>query len=313
MVPEVQPVATGVITAVEDIEIPLRNIPPIMRSYTAYLFRRLDEIADLPLEKSDQARAWVEHWRSGKVTAAEAITQLKAHGPAAIAAAADLLFESLEQETPDRAATEIAVDVLTGIRSSAAARVLAHVISEPALDEDLEQRAFEAVVKSWPLPRPFILSELRPHTHEDIPWRWFQVLIEAGEIYAVDLILEEFTVHGENPAFQPDLIALSGLLRQSRDPDAEDKIIQVLNAPETPGAAGALLQDVLKDWKPRSPAPDSPDSWRRLEQLRAINQKYVEASKLFDSGRKSDALEKITEILDEEPRYPLAVMLKEMM
>jgi hypothetical protein len=305
--------AGRVVAALEDIEMPLRNVAAIVRGYTIWLFNKLQESVDAPADRTEEARRWIERWRHGEVLRDELLERLKAIGQPAIAPVADLLFDSLEAETPERPATEMAIDVLGNIRSSASSRILAHAIAEPALEEDLEQKAFEAVLRSWPLPRPYILSQLQSHAHEDLPYRWFQVLIEANEIYGVDLMLEEFSVHGNNPVFQADLVALSRLLHQSRDPECEEKILQMLNAPETAPPAAAILENVLKSREPVSPLPAETNPWRRLAHLRAVNRRYIEAAKLFDTGRKSEALAKINAILEDEPRYPLAVMLKSMM
>ena len=92
---------------------------------------------------------------------------------------------------------------------------------------------------------------LRPHTHEDLPYRWFQLLVEANEIYAVDLILEEFEVHGANSAFHPDLAALAELLQQANDPETEDKMLQFLNTADAPRSVIGLIEDVLERGGPR--------------------------------------------------------------
>src|SRR5262249_33260929 len=154
-----------VLHSIEDIESPLLNIPQILQSYTAYLFRRLEECSE--------------------ATPDDRIT-----------AATDVLLDSPD----DRARTEASIDLLGSIRSAVSARVLAHVISEPLLDEDLELKAYHYVRFMWPLPRHYILYSLKPHTHEDIPFRWFQLLTECDEPSAVDRILEELLVHGADPA-----------------------------------------------------------------------------------------------------------------
>ena len=133
-----------VLQFVEDIEAPLRDVPTIIQSYTAYLIRTLEQCAD---EKPDEK----------------------------IEAAADLLLESPE----DGSAAERAIETLGSIQSAISARVLAHVISEPILEEDLEVKAYTYVRAMWPLPRPYIFYSLKPHAHEDIPFRWFQLLIDC--------------------------------------------------------------------------------------------------------------------------------------
>src|SRR5215510_5847254 len=117
-----------ILQAIEDIESPLADIPQILHSYTAYLFRKLEECSD--------------------ATPDDRIT-----------AAADSLLEF----PGDRAQAEASINRLGSIRSATSARVLAHVISEPMLDEDLEMKAYGHARAMWPLPRPYILYSLRPH------------------------------------------------------------------------------------------------------------------------------------------------------
>src|SRR6516225_5193284 len=86
---KLNPTPTRLVHVIEDIEAPLRDLPLIVQSYTAYLFRKLETCAD---EKSDDR----------------------------VEAAADLLLESPE----DRAAAEMALATLGSTRSAAGARVL---------------------------------------------------------------------------------------------------------------------------------------------------------------------------------------------
>src|SRR5205807_4716920 len=127
--------------------------PVIIQSYTEYLVRKLEQCAD---EQPDDK----------------------------VETAADLLLESPE----DRPSVETALQILGSLQSAISARVLAHVISEPMLEEDLEMKAFLQIKAMWPMPRPYILYSLKPHTHEDIPFRWFQLLIDCNEPSAVDRI-----------------------------------------------------------------------------------------------------------------------------
>jgi hypothetical protein len=143
-------------------------------------------------------------------------------------------------------AAETAVHVLGSLPSPIAARILAHAVSEPMLDEDLELKAYGYVRAMWPLPRLFVLYSLRPHTHEDLPFRWFQLLVEMEEPLAVDRIIEELVAHGENPNFREDLGALLDLVGQSKDPDKEDKILHVLNSQETPRRCVEMLEEFLR-------------------------------------------------------------------
>ena len=269
------PAGSRMVPVVEDIEAPLSSLAPIVKSYTAYLFRRLEECSG------------------------------KAEDP--VGPIADRLFDSLD----DRAAVEPALDALGSIRSSVSARVLAYVVSEPMLEEDLEAKAYALVRAMWPLPRHYIAYSLKSHTHEDLPFRWFQLMSDCEDPAAVDRILEEVLVHAENPNFREDLQALVELLRQSRDPRTEEKIMELLNHPDTPQAAGELLERFLKTSSPAVRKSGSgTDSWTSLDRLHAANKKYLAAAKLLDSGRTADSLRKLDELLNEEPRYPFALMLK---
>src|SRR5437867_5047188 len=267
-----------VLQFVEDIEAPLRDVPTIIQSYTDYLIRTLEQCAD---EKPDEK----------------------------IEAAADLLLESPE----DGSAAERAIETLGSIQSAISARVLAHVISEPILEEDLEVKAYTYVRAMWPLPRPYIFYSLKPHTHEDIPFRWFQLLVDCDEPSAVDRVLEEVLAHGDQPDYREDLLALVELLGQARDPGTEDKILQVLNREDTPRGAREILEGVLKNTKTQRPKDTKgADPWTNLERLYAANKKYLAAVKLFESGRTADASRKLDELLRDEPQYPFALVLRQL-
>jgi hypothetical protein len=263
---------------IEDIEASLRDVPFIIQSYTAYLVKRLEECAN---EKPDEK----------------------------IEAAADLLLESPE----DRSSAETALHILGSMTSASSARVLAHVISEPMLEEDLEMKAYAHVQTMWPLPRPYILYSLKPHTHEDLPFRWFQLLVDCDEPSAVDRILEEVLAHAEDPNYHEDLLAVVELLAQARDPATEDKTLHVLNSDGSSRAAREMLETFLKSTKARRHKDtDAPDPWVSLEQVYAANKKYLAAAKLFDSGHKAEAGGKLDELLKKLPQYPFALMLKQL-
>jgi hypothetical protein len=268
--------ATRLLHAIEDIESPLRGIPEIIHSYTAYLFSRLEECA--------------ENTPDERVTTA-----------------ADVLLDS----PGDRADAERAIDLLGSCRSAVSARVLAHAISEPLLEESLELRAYSHLRAMWPLPRHYILYSLKPHTHEDIPFRWFQLLIDCDEPSTVDRILEEVLVHADDPDYREDLIAVTELLARARDPETEDKVLQVINSPEASRTAVALLESFLINTKaPGQRDPKEP--WASLDRAYAANRKYLLAAKLFDAGKKADAGRALDELLKEDPQYPLALMLKQL-
>jgi len=269
-----RPVAIRVLRSVEDIDFPLRDVASILTTYTSYLFRRLEDCASNSVSKESEI--------------------------------ADALFECLD----DRAAVDAALNTLGSIRTSVSARILAHLVSEPMLEEDLETKAYELLRAMWPLPRHYILYSLKGHDHEDIPFRWYQLLIELHEPEAVDRIMEELRAHGDDPTFREDLLALIELLSKSSDPETEDKIMQVLNDPETPRTASQMLEEFLKT-APRFASSQSDRSvWKLREQLQLANKKYQAAARLFDGGRKEEGVQRIDALLKENADYPFARMLK---
>jgi hypothetical protein len=269
-----QAAAARVLRAVEDIDFPLRDVAVILTTYTSYLFQKLEDCANAAVSKESEV--------------------------------ADALFECLD----DRSAVDTALNTLGSIRSAVSARILAHVVSEPMVDEDLELKAYELLRGMWPLPRHYILYSLKRHNHEDIPFRWFQLLIESNESEAVDRIIEELRAHADDATFREDLLALIELLSRSSDPATEDKIMQVLNDPQTPRPASEMLEQFLKTSPPAVRANADRSIWEALIRLQSVNKKYQSAAKLFDSGRKTVAINKLDELLKEEPDYPFAVMLR---
>jgi hypothetical protein len=235
-------VAERVIAALEKRDSDLRNVTVLVHAYTAYLFNRLENL-DVSSAEQDRAQEFIERWARGEVAREALIDQLRKIGRPAVAPAADLLFDAPE----DLAASQTAVDILAGISSPASARVLTHAVSEPMLSEEVEAAAFSALRKMWLLSRPYILYTLRRHMHEDLPFRWFQLFIEADDPLATDLVLEEIQIHGENPVYREDLIALLELLRSRRNPEAEDKVLGLINAPETPAATKTVLEGFLRE------------------------------------------------------------------
>ena len=266
-----------VLHAIEDIESPLRDFPEIIESYTAYLFARLEECASV--EPDDR-----------------------------ITTAADLLLESPD----DRSATDTALEVLGRIPCAVSARILAHAISEPMLPEDMEIKAYNCVRAMWPLPRHYILYSLKPHAHEDIPFRWFQLLIDCEEPSAVDRILEEVIVHGDDPTFREDLIALLELLSRARDPETEDKILQLVNSDSTPKTTVKMLESFLRDAATPRHNIERTGQWAALDRAYTANKKYVAAAKLFDAGKKAEASSAVDKLLKEDPQYPFALMLRQL-
>lgn len=265
-----------VLRAIEDIESPLADIPQLIESYASYLFQRLEQCSE---DTPDET----------------------------ITAAADALLEF----PSNRPEAEAALTALGSIRSAISARVLAYAISEPLLDEDLETKAYVYLRDMWPLPRPFMMYSLKPHAHEDIPFRWFQLLIECDEPSSVDRILEELLVHGGDADYREDLLALVQLLERSSDPERDEKILQMLNAENTPKAAVEMLEGFLKTSKPQKlQESKSPGPWASLQRAYMTNKRYLAAAKLFDSGKKAEAARSLEELLKDDPQYPFALTLR---
>jgi tetratricopeptide (TPR) repeat protein len=263
--------AVRVLRAVEDIDFPLRDVALILTTYTSYLFQKLEDCASDRVSRESEI--------------------------------ADALFECLD----DRPAVDAALNTLGSIRSSVSARILAHLVSEPMLEEDLETKAYDLLRGMWPLPRHYILYSLKGHNHEDIPFRWFQLLIESNEPEAVDRIMEELRAHADDPTFREDLLALIEVLSKSANPETEYKIMQVLNDPQTPRSATGILEEFLRT-APQFVCADR-SVWETQERLQSANKKYQAAAKLCASGRKTEAIRKLDELLKEVPDYPFAVML----
>jgi len=292
------------IGALEDVESPLHNVSLIVRTYTAYMFRRLEDAAEQSITLEDEARSLIERWQTGEILREQMTTLMKGIGRPAVGPLADLLFDAPE----DRVAAETAIDILGAIRCSSSARVLAHAILEPVLEEDLEQKAYQHVRSMWPLPRPYILYTLAPHTHEDLSFRWYQLLIDGEELAAVDMILDELLVHATDPTYHEDIKALLELLRLSRDPEVESKVVGVLNTHEIPADASQILQGFLATFRPAASA-SSDNPWAAASRLRNLNKKYLAAAKFYDSGRPDEAKRALNSILQVDPEYPFALEL----
>jgi tetratricopeptide (TPR) repeat protein len=272
---EAHTVATRVVHALEDLDADLCNVAVLVRNYTGYLLSKLEDVVEL--ETTDE-----------KVTTA-----------------ADLLFES----TGDRSAAETALDILCATRSPVSARVLAHAVSEPLLDEDLEARALAALKTAWPLPRHYMLYSLREHPHEDIPIRWFQLFVEVDELKTVDLVLEELRAHGEASAYLEDIAALVEVLHGCRDPELDDKVLDAVNSPSISAPAQTLLRKFLQEHRPVHSDDRSP--WARQARNLELNRQYLSAAGLFERGETEKALQALKKILAVDADYPFAVMLRE--
>jgi len=308
--PKTRVVAERVIRALENTLYDLRNAGVVVRTYTAYLFERLQSLDGMATGEAE-VRAMIESWRAGGIPGARLIADLQTIGRPALGPIAEVLTQSPE----DRAAAELSLAVISHIRSSVSARVLAYVVSEPMLDEDLETRAYTALRSQWPLARGYMLHSLHSHAHEDLPFRWFQLLIEAGETTSSELIYDEMRVHGKSPNYHEDLWALASLLAHSRDPDIEEKVLGWINVPQTPEPVVPMLQEFLKEYRRPDPGilkTDSPDPWARRVHLQEMNSQYIAATRLVEAGHNEEAQLALEKLLTEEPGYPFAVTLLQM-
>src|SRR5262249_31981538 len=131
MDPATQTIARRVIRALENTGYDLRNVGVVVRTYTAYLFDRLQSLEDGSASEQD-ARRLIEAWNPGTFSTEKLSKQFRHFGPGAAGLVPDLLLDDPKTRRP----AETAVSILSGIRSAISARVLAHVIAEPMLDED---------------------------------------------------------------------------------------------------------------------------------------------------------------------------------
>ena len=179
------------------------------------------------------------------------------------------------------------------------------------LDENLEERAFTSLKAAWPLPRHYLLYNLRDHPHEDIPIRWFQLFAEVDEPSTVELILEELRAHGDDPRYQEDLAALMEVLQTCRDPEIEDKILDAVNSPAMNAAVVPLLRKFLEGFRPSKPeGPETDSAWARRSRAARLNRLYLSGAALFEQGKLKEAAQALEEVLKADPGYPFAIMLK---
>lgn len=300
------PAALKTIHMLEDAEAPLRDLSLIVRIYTAYIFRRLEQIGGETADAETEARALLERWENGDLSRDSVAERLIEIGWPAVGPLADLLFEAPE----NRKSAELVLELLGTIRCSSSARVLVHAILEPILPEDLEWKAYNYARALWPLPRHYLLFELSDHSHEDLPFRWFQLLVDCDELAAVDMILDEMVIHGGMPPYVEDLKVIVELLRLSRDPDVEQKVVAVMNSADAPGEAVRCLQDFVSNFHPSVQPADNP--WSRAERLIALNKRYLAAARLFEAGYLEKAQQSLDAILQQESHYPFAVTLRQL-
>lgn len=299
-----QIIARRVIRALENTGYDLRNAGVVVRTYTACLFERFQSLEDTS-RVEEESRSLIEAWTGGTLSTEELSARLRVLGGSAVGPLAELLFNAPE----NRGIAEMAIRVLSGIHSAISARVLAHLIAEPMLDEDLEMMAYASVRETWPLARPFILHSIDAHAHEDLPFRWFQLLIEVQDLTAGQRIYDELCVHGAKAVFHEDLWALTLLLAQSRDAEIEEQVLEWLNSPNTPAPVVPMLQEFLKDYR-KPTASKAPNPWEERTRMQSLNEDYVAAAELWDAGKIEEAQAALDRILQKDAGYPFARMLK---
>jgi hypothetical protein len=228
--------ATHLAGAIEDLDFPLSRISTFGTEYSKRLFDRL-ELSPGPGETAASLVDVICEEENDAETSALAVASL---GQLAL---------GVDAQDPDR---------------GVAIRALAYLISEPILEEALEEQAMSLLGSSWPAPRNYMLYGLRRHTHEDLPYRWIELLIELEEPRAVDRILEEVLIHARDSAFRQDLLGLLDLTARSRDPGRRGKCLRLLEGPGAPREARELLESWLADsehagFLRSEPLPDLPD------------------------------------------------------
>jgi hypothetical protein len=214
-----------VVGAIEDVDFPLNRIGAVVRHYSERLFTALAET---------DSRATTE-----KVTRC-----------------VDELFESPDVPEAARSAIsrleEVSRETPGSPDCGVAQRALAYAVSEPLLEESLEEQACSALRSAWPASRSFLLYNLRKHHHEDLPFRWLELLVTVSELRGVERILEEVLWHAPDRQYREDLLVALDLTSRSTDPGRVGKLLRLLSGPHSPGASRALLSD----WANSSPEAD---------------------------------------------------------
>ncbi len=277
MTPAARRIAPDVIGAIEDVEFSLDRVGAVVRSYTNQLFCRLEEMPDSEQPTID-GRNTLEQWRAGQIDRAVMFERLRKLGAETVTSVADMLFESLA----DPSIVETAIELLSMYDDRVSARVLAYLVSEPMLEEDQEAIVRSILKERWPASRNYILYKLKAHTHEDLPFRWFELLVETGEPRAADRILEEVAVHGTHEQHREDLKALLGLLDRSKDPGLTGKVLNLMTEEAIPEAAQELVEEWAESSAIAADLEEALDSWN---EGRAILVRGSEDFNSFASGQ----------------------------
>ena len=258
MSPRARRITPEVIGALEDTDFSLDRIGAVVRVYTNRLFGELEDMTT-DASHEDEARVQIESWKSGSLDRVGLMESLRKLGPACVPQVADMLFESLDDST----AVDTSLELLSLLESPVAARVLAYMVSEPILEEAQEERARSILKKFWPLPRTYILYRLKQHSHEDIPFRWIELLVEMGDPRGVDRILEEVVAHARSEDYKEDLLAILGLMDRSQDPGIVGKILRLMTEESAPEASLDILEEWLETSRLAEPVEEALDLWNK--------------------------------------------------
>ena len=262
MQPEARKIAPDVIGAIEDVEFPLHQIGAIVRSFTNQLFEQLESMPD-GSEVDDRARALLEEWKAGRIDRPTMFEEIRRIGPGSAGAVADMLFETTE----DGELADTAIELLTLFETPMSARILAHLVSVPILEEDQEERAQTALKGLWPRPLPYMLYNLKKHTHEDLPFRWFELLIEIDHTRGVERILEEVAVHSMDQSYHEDLLAILSLLDRSNDPGVVGKILRLMTDSRTPEPTLRLIEEWLEGAELETSVAAGVERWKNGQKI----------------------------------------------
>ena len=257
MQPEARRIAPDVIGAIEDVDFPLQQVGAVVRSFTNQLFEKLEDMPD-GSGAEEPARELLEGWKAGKVDRLTMFEKMRDIGPGSAAAVADMLFEAVD----DVGVTETGVELLAMFETPVAARVLAYLVSVPILEEEQEGRAQAALKELWPMPMPYFLYNLKKHTHEDLPFRWFELLVQMDQTRAVERTLEEVAVHSHDQSYHEDLLAILSLLDRSNDPGVVGKILRLITDSRTPEATLRLMEEWLEGSELEPSVVIGLDRWR---------------------------------------------------
>ncbi len=231
-------VADTVVGAIEDVDFSLDVVGTVVRAYTNQLLKSLEhDTYDTTIDA--EARGWIAQWAGNALEGTTLLERFSKLGSGGVPAVADLLFDSLE----DPVRVQTALELLAAIRTPVAARVLAFTVSEPLLEEHQEERAREILKELWALALPYVLYNLRRHLHEDIPFRWLELLIETNNTRGVDRILEEVVAHARSRSYREDLLSVLPLLDRSRDPGVVGKVLRLITLNSLPEETVEFIEE----------------------------------------------------------------------